>query len=72
MKWAATRLKNPFMSGKLIAALVLIGLLILIVIVNSGSVSINLLFAHLTVAKAILIFGTFVGGLITGLLLKGH
>lgn len=59
------------MSGKLIAALLLIGVLILIVIVNSsGAVSINLLFAELRVAKTILIFGTFVGGLVTGVLLK--
>lgn len=59
------------MSGKLIAALLLIGLLILIVIVNaSGVVSINLLFAELRVAKTILIFGTFVVGLVTGVLLK--
>lgn len=58
------------MSGKLIAALLLIGVLILIVIFNSGPVSLNLLFAELRVAKPILIFGTFVGGLITGALLK--
>lgn len=59
------------MSVKLIAALVLIGVLILIVIFNNGTVSINLLFATLTMHKTILIFSTFVGGLVTGVLLKG-
>lgn len=58
------------MSGKLIAALLLIGVLILIVIVNSGAVSINLIFAELRVAKTMLIFGAFAGGLVTGVLLK--
>jgi uncharacterized integral membrane protein len=71
MKWDATRLKNA-MSGKLIAALLLIGFLILIVIVNSGSVTINLLFGDLHIGKTILIFATFVAGLVTGVLLKGH
>ena len=58
------------MSGKLIVALLLIGLLSLIVIVNSGAVTINLLFGDLRVAKTMLLFITFVVGLITGVLLK--
>lgn len=58
------------MSGKLIAALLLIGVLVLIVIANSGIVSVNLLFAELRVAKPILIFCAFVGGIVTGALLK--
>jgi uncharacterized integral membrane protein len=60
------------MSFKLVAALVIIGLLVLILIFNSGTVTINLL--HLTevrTPKALLMFITFSTGLLTGILIKG-
>jgi uncharacterized integral membrane protein len=59
------------MSIRLILALALIGLLILFVIFNPGHLTVSFGFTELRAYKAIVLFGVFVTGLVTGALLKG-
>ena len=59
------------MSMRLILALALIGVLILFVIFNPGHLTISFGFADLQAYKALVLFGVFVLGLVTGVLLRG-
>lgn len=59
------------MSPKLITLLVILFFFILILIKNTGGVSLDLYVFSITMKKAILMLVVFITGLISGLLLKG-
>jgi uncharacterized integral membrane protein len=58
------------MTKKLLTALILIGLTVLVLVFNSGSVSVNLLVSQVSGHKALVFFAFTAVGVVIGVLLK--
>ena len=58
------------MSKKLIYALVMIGLVVVLLLANTGRASLNVGFADFSIDKALLLFGFTGIGVVIGILLK--
>jgi uncharacterized integral membrane protein len=59
------------MTWKLTLALVLAALFVLFLLLNSGTVDLNVVTHAYRVSKGIVFFSIFVFGVVTGILLKG-
>ena len=58
------------MSRKMISSLVLLGLAVVLLIINHGSVKFSLGFADFSAAKSFVFLGFLIIGLVSGVLLK--
>ncbi len=58
------------MNRRLLAALCLIGVLVVVLVMNSGRVSVDLIFKTVTGVKSLVFLGFAAAGVVIGVLLK--